>query len=70
MTEARDLNVRFFAQDQKPWALSYVHAAFRAWWLVEYSGWYVELNDGSIPENQIEDGKLEKMRHRGFMILM
>jgi nuclear pore complex protein Nup205 len=58
MAEARDLNDRFLAQNtQNTWALPYVHAAFRAWWLAEYSGWYVELNDGSIPENQIEDGK-------------
>ncbi|TVY84878.1 Nucleoporin [Lachnellula suecica] len=60
MAEAKSLNDRFFAQtDRNPWALSYVHAAFRAWWLAEYSGWYVELNDGSIPENQLEDDALK-----------
>lgn len=63
MAEARNLNNRFFAQtDQNPWALSYIHAAFKAWWLAEYSGWYVELNDGSIPENQLEDGKYKTTR--------
>ncbi|KAB8295891.1 hypothetical protein EYC80_008712 [Monilinia laxa] len=32
--------------DQNSWVLPYAHAAFRAWWLAEYSGWYVEHHDG------------------------
>ncbi|TEY50803.1 hypothetical protein BOTCAL_0271g00070 [Botryotinia calthae] len=32
--------------DQNAWVLPYAHAAFRAWWLAEYSGWYVEHHDG------------------------
>ncbi|TVY45708.1 Nucleoporin [Lachnellula occidentalis] len=62
MTEAKNLNDRLFSQNQNPWALSYVHAAFRAWWLAEYSGWYVEINDGSIPENQLEDETTQRSR--------
>ncbi|TVY19835.1 Nucleoporin [Lachnellula arida] len=62
MAEAKSLNDRLFAQDQNPWALSYVHAAFRAWWLAEYSGWYVEINDGSIPDNQLEDETTQRSK--------
>ncbi|KAI9649425.1 hypothetical protein NHQ30_002001 [Ciborinia camelliae] len=32
--------------DQNAWVLPYAHAAFRAWWLAEYSGFYVEHHDG------------------------
>lgn len=55
--EARALNDRFFGQrEQNPWTLSYLHAAFRAWWLAEYSGWFGESADPQIPENQLDDG--------------
>jgi nuclear pore complex protein Nup205 len=58
MADARALNDKIFGQvDERPWALPYVHAAFRAWWLAEYSGWYGESHDGSIPDNQVEDGQ-------------
>jgi len=67
MTEAKNLNDRLFAPNQNPWALPYVQAAFRAWWLAEYSGWYVDINDGSIPENQLEDGKLNATRYCGLI---
>jgi nuclear pore complex protein Nup205 len=56
---ARVLNDKLFQQtDQNTWTLSYVHAAFRAWWLSEYSGWYGEYHDGSIAENVLEKGSL------------
>ncbi|KAF8854844.1 hypothetical protein BDZ45DRAFT_627138 [Acephala macrosclerotiorum] len=56
IAEARRLHDQIFKPyDEDPWALPYVHAAFRAWWLAEYSGWYGENHDGSIPENQLED---------------
>jgi nuclear pore complex protein Nup205 len=58
MADARAFNDKIFSQvDEKPWTLPYVHATFRAWWLAEYSGWYGENHDGSIPENQLEDGQ-------------
>jgi nuclear pore complex protein Nup205 len=61
MADARSLNNRFFAQpDQNSWPLSYLQAAFRAWWLAEYSGWYGENADGSIPDNQLDDGRLSR----------
>lgn len=56
--DARALNDRIIRHDdEKPWTLPYVHAAFRAWWLAEYSGWYGENHDSGLPENQIEEGK-------------
>ncbi len=55
--DAKALNDRILRQDdEKPWTLPYVHAAFRAWWLTEYSGWYGENHDSGLPENQIEEG--------------
>ncbi|KAF7933084.1 uncharacterized protein EAE97_008851 [Botrytis byssoidea] len=39
----KKINVK---NDQNAWVLPYAHAAFRAWWLAEYSGWYVEHHDG------------------------
>jgi nuclear pore complex protein Nup205 len=62
ITEARELNEKIFLHvDQSTWTLNYVHAAFRVWWLSEYSGWYGEYHDGSIPENQLEEGMFVAM---------
>lgn len=57
LADARALNNRIFApvDDNNAWALPYVHAAFRVLWLAEYSSWYTENSDGSIPDNQLED---------------
>ncbi|KAH8801581.1 nucleoporin Nup186/Nup192/Nup205 [Xylogone sp. PMI_703] len=50
--DARALNGKVLHQtDQQPWTLSYVHAAIRAWWIAEYSGWYGENYDGSAATN-------------------
>jgi nuclear pore complex protein Nup205 len=58
LTDARALNEKVFQQDdEKPWALPYVHAAFRAWWLAEYSGWYGENHDNALPDNQTQSGR-------------
>jgi hypothetical protein len=58
LTDSRALNDRIVRQDDaKPWTLPYVHAAFRAWWLAEYSGWYGENHDSGLPENQLEEGQ-------------
>jgi nuclear pore complex protein Nup205 len=51
------MNDKIFAQtDDNHWSLSYVHATFKALWLAEYSGWYWENQDGTLPESQLEDG--------------
>ncbi|KAJ8069121.1 hypothetical protein OCU04_002795 [Sclerotinia nivalis] len=45
--DARALDKKISVKtDQNAWVLPYAHAAFRAWWLAEYSGWYVEHHDG------------------------
>jgi nuclear pore complex protein Nup205 len=62
IADARALNEKIFSsqalsqEGKDPWALPYVHAAFRAWWLAEYSSWYGEHYDGSLPQNQLEEG--------------
>ncbi|RDW88663.1 hypothetical protein BP6252_00695 [Coleophoma cylindrospora] len=64
--EARRLNEKFFpSPETKSWALPYVHAAFRAWWLAEYSGWYSENYGGPA----IAGAKLDeeaKLRSKQF----
>ncbi|KAE8442005.1 hypothetical protein EG329_003941 [Mollisiaceae sp. DMI_Dod_QoI] len=63
IAEARALHEQIFKPyDEDPWTLSYAHAAFRAWWLAEYSGWYGENHDGSIPENQLEDESRQRSK--------
>lgn len=58
LADARATHDKLFARvdEHNPWTLTYVHAAFRALWLAEYSSWYSENSDGSIPDNQLEDG--------------
>lgn len=34
-------------KDSSTWALRNLQAAFRTWWLAEYSGWHLELRPGS-----------------------
>ncbi|KAH6723827.1 nucleoporin Nup186/Nup192/Nup205 [Leptodontidium sp. MPI-SDFR-AT-0119] len=57
LADARALNDKIFARvdDNNTWALTYVHATVKALWLAEYSGWYVEHSDGSIPDRQLAD---------------
>jgi nuclear pore complex protein Nup205 len=56
--EARALNDKYLNQaDEQPWLLPYVQAAFRAWWLAEYSSWYGEHYDGSLPQSQLDEGQ-------------
>lgn len=57
LEDARALNDKLLGQpDKSPWALPYVHAAFRAWWFAEYSGWYGENYDGTSPDTHAEQG--------------
>ncbi|RDL39756.1 Uncharacterized protein BP5553_04096 [Venustampulla echinocandica] len=64
MAEARAINDKFFGRaEQNTWSLTYVHAAFRVWWLAEYSGWYGENADGSIPDNQLADEAKQRSKH-------
>lgn len=46
--EARERNEKIFShKDQNSWTLHYIHAAMCAWWLAEYSGWYMDNQAGS-----------------------
>ncbi|TAQ88371.1 hypothetical protein B7494_g3314 [Chlorociboria aeruginascens] len=63
MEDARSLNDNFIIKaDQGPWILGYVHAAFRAWWLAEYSGWYGENYDGSIPNVDLNQESTQRSK--------
>ncbi|EDO00752.1 hypothetical protein SS1G_03225 [Sclerotinia sclerotiorum 1980 UF-70] len=54
--DARALDKKISVKtDQNAWVLPYAHAAFRAWWLAEYSGWYVEHHDGLPHGINLED---------------
>lgn len=61
---ARALNEKLLRQtDQDRWALHYVNAAFRVWWLAEYSGWYGENHvASSITGSVLEEGRLKSSR--------
>jgi nuclear pore complex protein Nup205 len=53
LIQARALNNKLFpATDELPWALPYLQATVRAWWLAEYSGFYLEgAPESAIPPN-------------------
>lgn len=43
LSMARELNpIICPQQDESPWRLVYLQAAVKAWWLAEYSGWYLD----------------------------
>ena len=58
-SDAKALNEKILSQsEQKPWTLTYVHAAIRAWWLAEFSGWHIDHHDASanVSQAQREEG--------------
>lgn len=62
--DAKALNDKVLAQlDQKPWTLIYVHAAIRAWWLAEYSGYFTENHEFGLTQNQLEEGWFGILKH-------
>jgi len=54
--EARALNEKLLGQKADAWSLTYINAAFRAWWLAEYSSWYGEHYDGSLLAHELLEG--------------
>lgn len=44
--QARELYKLISKGDDETWVLPYFHAAVRAWWVVEYSGLFVDAVDG------------------------
>jgi hypothetical protein len=57
LREARSWNEKIVGnKDQNPWALHYVHAGVCAWWLAEYSGWYMDTQTISPLGVNLEEG--------------
>ncbi|OAA38535.1 hypothetical protein NOR_06563 [Metarhizium rileyi] len=53
LMKARELHSKLFpAADDSTWPLPHFHAAFKAWWLAEYSGFYLD----DPPETAIPPG--------------
>lgn len=59
LIKARELHGKLFPAEQPAWPLSQLQAAFRAWWLAEYSGFYVDdPPEAAIPPNtDLDEGK-------------
>ncbi|KAI8662621.1 hypothetical protein NCS56_01066200 [Fusarium sp. Ph1] len=67
LIKARELHGKLFPADDAPWPLSQLHAAFRSWWLAEYSGFYVDdPPEAAIPPNTDLD---EEDRQRSKLFL-
>lgn len=54
--EASKLGQTIMETRQSTWALPYVHAAVRCWWLAEYSTWFGEHNDNTLSQDQLDAG--------------
>ncbi|PNP49771.1 hypothetical protein THARTR1_09539 [Trichoderma harzianum] len=53
LRQGRELNTKIFPpSDDSTWPLPFLHATVRAWWLAEYSGWYLD----DPPESAIPPG--------------
>lgn len=56
--QARKLNAVVCGPHDEGTRLPYLGAAIRAWWVAEYSGWYLEDAPGSVlPNVNVDDGK-------------
>ena len=66
LIRVRELNNKLFPQaDDSTWPLPHLHAAFRAWWLAEYSGFYLDdPPEAAIPANtDLDEGKQVRYCH-------
>ncbi|KAM0476726.1 hypothetical protein ACHAPX_006147 [Trichoderma viride] len=53
LRQGREINRKIFPPaDDSTWPLPFLHATVRAWWLAEYSGWYLD----DPPESAIPPG--------------
>ncbi|KAF7545027.1 hypothetical protein G7Z17_g9488 [Cylindrodendrum hubeiense] len=67
LIKARELHSSLFPTDETPWTLSYLQAAFRAWWLAEYSGFYVDdPPEAAIPPHTDLDEE-DRQRSKQFL---
>lgn len=60
LVRVRELNNKLFPPaDDSTWPLPHLHAAFRAWWLAEYSGFYLDdPPEAAIPPNtDLDEGE-------------
>ncbi|KAG9245395.1 nucleoporin Nup186/Nup192/Nup205 [Calycina marina] len=61
--DARELNIQLMqSSPDKPWEQPCLHAAVRAWWLSEYSGWYGDNYEGLMPQNQLAEEGNQRSR--------
>lgn len=69
LTRVRELNNKLFPPaDDSTWPLPHLHAAFRAWWLAEYSGFYLDdPPEAAIPPNtDLDEGKQARCGHNSI----
>lgn len=53
LEQAREFYRLISKGDDETWVMPYLHAAVRAWWVVEYSGLFVDAGDGvDTPEQE------------------
>ena len=68
LIKVRELNSKILpAADDSTWPLPHLHAAFRAWWLAEYSGFYLDdPPESAIPPNTDLDEE-DRQRSKQFL---
>lgn len=67
LTKARDLNSKLFPpSDDSTWPLPSLQAAFRAWWLAEYSGFYVDDPPEAIIPSEADLEEENRTRYSKF----
>ncbi|CAJ0541851.1 Ff.00g082570.m01.CDS01 [Fusarium sp. VM40] len=67
LIKARELHSKLFPTDSPLWPLSQLQAAFRAWWLAEYSGFYVDdPPEAAIPPHTDLDEE-DRQRSKAFL---
>ncbi|PKS13291.1 hypothetical protein jhhlp_000062 [Lomentospora prolificans] len=64
LNQARKLNAAVCPKEPEQWALPYLQAAFRVWWLAEYSGYYIDdIEEGTInPPIDLDEEDRERAR--------
>lgn len=60
LDQAREFYKLISKGDDETWVMPYLHAAVRAWWVVEYSGLFVDAPDG------VDNAEEEKGRGKQF----
>ncbi|TQV91432.1 hypothetical protein V2A60_008922 [Cordyceps javanica] len=62
LTRVRDIHSKLFATaDDSAWPLPYLQAAFKAWWLAEYAGYWADEPSG-VPESELVKGDRERSK--------